>query len=156
MIDGHPIAMSPLPVPEHQRVSAEIRFALMTALKQSRCKLCKAYDPLDYKIEDSTIVQPDVLIVCGAITKKYLDFPPVLVVEVLSPSTIIKDKNKKFNLYQDQNIRYYLMADIDKKTVTVFKLVNNEYQNEDYKAGYQFELSPNCLIVPDLENIWEE
>ena len=64
LIEGHPIAISPLPVPEHQRVAAEIRFAFMTALRNVSCRECKAYDPLDYRIDDDTIVQPDVLIVC--------------------------------------------------------------------------------------------
>ncbi len=47
LIEGHPIAMSPLPIPEHQRVAAELRYEFMSALKGSKCKNCRAYDPLD-------------------------------------------------------------------------------------------------------------
>src|SRR3954462_4151281 len=74
LIEGHPIAMSPLPVPVHQRIAAELRTELSLALRKNGCRECKAYDPLDYKISVDTILQPDILIVCGRINKNYLDF----------------------------------------------------------------------------------
>ncbi len=154
LIDGHPIAMSPLPVPEHQRVAAEIRFALMSALKEKSCKECKAYDPLDYKINESTIIQPDVLIVCKKISKKFLDFTPALVVEVLSPATMIKDQNVKQNLYQQEGVKYYLMVDIDKKEIIICHLMEGLYEQTNYKGDYEFELIEGCMITPLLNNIW--
>lgn len=50
-------------------------------------------------MEEDTVVQPDVLIVCKPITKNFLDFPANLVVEILSPSTVLKDRNSKILLY---------------------------------------------------------
>lgn len=78
LIDGHPIAMSPTPVPAHQRVAAELRTELLLALRKSNCKKCRVYDPVDYKISDDTILVPDILIICGEVKKKYLDFAPSL------------------------------------------------------------------------------
>jgi Uma2 family endonuclease len=46
--------------------------------------------PVDYLVADDMILQPDILIVCKPIIKKYLDFPPTLVAEVLSPATALK------------------------------------------------------------------
>ena len=66
---------------------------------------------MDWKISDDTVLQPDVLIVCKRIEKKYLDFPPVLIVEVLWPSTAAKDRNVKMELYQLQLVKYYLIVD---------------------------------------------
>lgn len=120
LIEGIPHAMSPTPIPEHQRVAAEMRTELMLALRKANCKKCKAYDPLDYKISDDTILEPDILIVCGEIKKKYLDFPPALVVEILSPSTALKDRHTKYELYQQQGVKYYLIVDVDKKTIEVY------------------------------------
>ena len=80
---GHPVAMSPTAVPRHQLIAAALRSELYFALKS--CKTCKAYDPLDYKISEDTILVPDILVVCGKITKKFLDFTPSLVAEILSP-----------------------------------------------------------------------
>lgn len=65
LIEGHPIAMSPMPVPEHQRVAGELITEFTLALRKAGCKDCKVYQPLDYKIAEDTIFEPDVLIVCG-------------------------------------------------------------------------------------------
>ncbi len=54
LIDGHPMAMSPTPVPDHQRVASELRTELTLALRKSGCKHCRTYYPLDYKIRPST------------------------------------------------------------------------------------------------------
>ena len=109
LIEGMPYTMSPLPVPEHQNVCGN----LFTLFKGSitHCKKCKVYLPLDWKISDNTIVQPDVLIVSKKIEKTYLDFAPVLVIEVLSPATAAKDKGEKMELYQSQKVKYYLIVD---------------------------------------------
>lgn len=95
LIEGHPIAMSPLPIPEHQRLSANLIYELKNELKKN-CKDFKVYSPLDYKISEDTTIQPDVLIVCGKIKKPYLDFPPLVAVEILSPSTTLRDRNTKY------------------------------------------------------------
>lgn len=62
-----PYAMSPLPIPAHQRVSLKLSLLFEVAL--NKCKDCKVYPPLDWKIAEDTIVHPDVLIVCKKIEK---------------------------------------------------------------------------------------
>ncbi len=99
LIEGYPIAMSPTPVPTHQRVAAELRTELLLASRKSNCKKCRVYDPVDYKISDDTILVPDILIICGEVKKKYLDFPPSLLVEILSPATALRDRHTKFEIY---------------------------------------------------------
>jgi len=155
LIDGHPIAMSPLPVPQHQRVASELRTELTLALRKTGCKNCKSYDPLDYKISDSTTIQPDVLIVCGKIEKSFLDFPPALVVEILSPSTMLRDRNTKYLIYQEQEVKYYLIVDIDKKLIEIYHLLNGKYELQPQSNSFEFYLSDDCVITPQLSNIWE-
>ncbi|WP_114789753.1 Uma2 family endonuclease [Niabella yanshanensis] len=104
LIDGIPYAMSPSPLPKHQKAAAELRYEFTSALKKSKCTKCRAYDPLDYKITDDTILIPDILIVCDEIKKPCLDFAPSLVVEILSPATALKDRNTKYQLYEQQQI----------------------------------------------------
>jgi Uma2 family endonuclease len=93
IIDGMPYAMSPAPAPKHQYVVSQIQYEFNLAIKQNKCKKCKVYDFIDIKINEDTVIQPDTLIVCNEITKPFLDFSPTLVVEVLSPSTALKDLN---------------------------------------------------------------
>lgn len=155
LIEGHPIAMSPAPVPAHQRVASELRTELTLALRKSGCKECRAYDPVDYKISDDTILVPDILIICGDIKKKFLDFPPVLVVEILSPSTALRDRHTKYQYYLQQGVQYYLIADVALEKIEIYKLVEDEYQLQEAESTYEFILSPDCSIIPQLENVFD-
>jgi Uma2 family endonuclease len=155
LIEGHPIAMSPMPMPEHQRVATEIRGEFWLALKNAGCKTCKAYDPVDFKISDDTILQPDVLIVCGKIHKSFLDFPPVLVAEVLSTSTEDRDRNVKFDFYEQEGVKYYLIVDIKKRIIEIYELDNGKYQFQRFEKPFTFHLKDDCTITPQFENIWE-
>jgi Uma2 family endonuclease len=154
LIEGYPFAMSPAPVPEHQRVATEIQTELVLALRKIKCSKCRAYQPIDYKISDDTIVQPDILIVCGEIKKKYLDFPPALVVEILSPATALKDRHTKYELYQQQGVKYYLIVDIDKKTIEVYHLKNESYHLLPGDRSYEFHLDEDCNIRPGFSTIF--
>jgi Uma2 family endonuclease len=98
LIDGIPYAMSPMPRPEHQRIAGNLHAELRSALKESKCD-CTVYQPIDYKIEEDTVLNPDLLIVCKPITKQFLDFAPEVVVEILSPSTALKDRHTKYEIY---------------------------------------------------------
>jgi Uma2 family endonuclease len=155
LIEGYPIAMSPTPIPEHQRVAAEMRTELVLALRQSGCKKCKAYDPIDYIISEDTILIPDILVVCGPITKKYLDFPPALVVEILSPSTALRDRNTKFQLYQQQGVKFYLLADVEAKKIETFELVKERYHLRSGENEQVFALEEGCQIAPDFSAIFD-
>lgn len=102
LIDGIPYAMRPLPVPKHQKIATALSTEFTIMLKE--CAQCTAYQPIDYRISDDTILQPDMLVVCGEITKNFLDFPPALVVEILSPATALKDRHSKYPIYESQGI----------------------------------------------------
>ena len=158
LIDGHPIAMSPLPIPKHQRITIEIASVFLSALKKSGCKECKVYDPLDYKIKEDTIIQPDVLIVCEKINKAFLDFPPALVVEVLSPSTAIRDRHTKYEIYQQQGVRYYLIVDLDKNAIEIYALTDGIYalQNPGIENEFDFFLDDECAVKVNFKEFaWE-
>ena len=156
LIGGHPIAMSPAPIPKHQRIAASLIVEFGTALKSS-CKKCKVYTPLDYKIEEDTIVQPDLLIVCGEISKKYLDFSPQLVVEILSPSTAMRDRNAKYKIYQQQSVKYYLIVDADTKRIEIYLLTNGTYTIQSLSENkFDFLLDDDCTIKIDFNEIeWD-
>jgi Uma2 family endonuclease len=157
LIHGVPYAMSPAPLPEHQRIAGLLNMEFELALRISKCK-CSVYQPIDYKISDDTILQPDLMIVCKPISKAFLDFPPALVVEILSPSTAMKDRINKFNMYQQQLIPYYLMVDIEKEAVEIYMLNEQQhYQLTSFSAvePFTFSLNDGCSINVTLQNIWQ-
>ena len=156
LIEGMPYAMCPAPVPRHQIVGGNLYMLFKVALKNNNCNNCKAYPPIDWKVSNDTIVQPDLLIVCDKINKKYLDFTPVLVVEILSPATASKDRGEKMELYASQKVKYYLIVDVQFKKVEIHQYINEQYvlvsENAD---NYTFVLENNCTAEISLLDIWE-
>ncbi len=153
LIDGIPYAMSPLPVPKHQKIAMALGTEFTIQLKS--CKQCSAYQPIDYRISDDTILQPDMLIVCGEISKKYLDFAPALVVEILSPATTVKDRHTKYSIYESQGIPYYLIIAPDTEEIEVYQLKEGVYslaqKGKDF--SYQFSFG-HCSAFVDFKEIW--
>jgi len=154
LIDGIPYAMSPMPVPKHQIIASNLTIEFGNQLK--KCKGCKVIQPVDYKVADDIIVQPDLLIVCGDINKKYLDFSPSLVVEILSPSTALKDRHSKFQIYEQQQIKYYLIVAPDKEEVEVFEFADATYQlkQSGREFTYTFNFEEGCTATVDFKEIW--
>lgn len=157
LIDGIPYAMSPAPTPAHQLIGANTIYEFNKAIKNSGCKNCKVYEFIDVKIEEDTIVQPDVSVVCKPINKNFLDFPPSVVVEILSPSTALKDRHTKFSLYEKMGIKYFLIIEIATRTIEINTLAANKYQLTIYSGSenFQFDLEIDCCIDVALNNIWE-
>lgn len=155
LIEGMPYAMSPAPIPEHQRVSLKLSICFEAAL--AACKKCKVYPPLDWRIGDDTVVQPDMLIVCKPINKKYLDFAPILVIEVLSPSTASKDRGEKMEIYQGQQVKYYLIIDTKFKKIECYQLIENKYNLvEVTPSSYQFIFEEaGCSADVNFLDIWD-
>jgi len=157
LIDGFPYAMSPAPAPRHQWVVANIIRELGNAIKKSNCKNCKVYDFIDVKIEEDTILQPDCSIVCGPTKKNYLDFPPTLVVEVLSEATALKDRHTKFSIYEKFGVKYYLIVDPVAESLEIYLLENSEYNLQTFipEIPFSFSLSGDCKLEVIPKNIWE-
>lgn len=158
IIEGIPYAMSPAPNPRHQWVSSNIKAELRNAIKKSGCKNCKVYDFIDIKISEDTVLQPDAVVVCGEITKAFLDFQAALVVEILSPSTAMKDRNNKFTIYQSQKIPYYIIIDVDINEIEIYHLKDDgKYQLEKISSTepYTFHLEAGCAADMLPANIWE-
>lgn len=154
LIDGIPHAMSPMPVPKHQRIAANVSSEFRRELK--KCEKCNVYQPLDYKVSEDIIVQPDVIIVCGKIDKSFLDFPPEMVVEILSPSTALKDRHSKFGIYEEQQIKYYILISPDKEEVEIYAIENSIYQLKQIgrEVTHTFSFETDCSATVDFKEIW--
>lgn len=157
LIEGIPYAMSPAPAPRHQWISSNIKYEIKDAIKKSGCTDCKVYDFIDIKVTEDTILQPDAVVVCHEITKPYLDFPAVIVVEILSPSTAMKDRNNKFYIYQSQKIPYYIIIDVEKNEIEIYNIKEDgKYNLEKFTSAepYPFLLDKDCFAYVTLNNIW--
>jgi Uma2 family endonuclease len=98
LIDGRAVAMTGNTL-RHQSLVGN----LYTALRErSRPRGCRTY-PGDVFIgtgsDDHFLGVPDVFVRCGPPIEGRVITDPVIVVEVLSPSTIVKDRGYKFERY---------------------------------------------------------
>lgn len=145
LIRGIPYAMSPALTWQHQEFGSRFITAFSNALSenQNNCD-CKVLYESDWVVSEDTVVRPDVMIVCEEIKGNFVSNPPSLILEILSPATILKDRNTKFNLYQAYGVRYYLIADIGKRLVEIFQLQNNLYQEKNDLT--EFNLTRNCTV----------
>jgi Uma2 family endonuclease len=99
LINGIPYSMLPSPFYTHQWINGNLFSEFDKSLGKVN-KEYKTYLPIDWKIDSKTVVQTDLVIVCKKIERKFLDFTPILVAEILSPSTALKDRNVKKHIYQ--------------------------------------------------------
>jgi Uma2 family endonuclease len=138
LIKGWLHKMSPAPKRIHQKVSSELSYEIKDFIKKNgrQCELYEA--PFDVRLiknigvtnkEINTVVQPDICVVCDL--SKLDDAgclgAPELIVEILSLASAKKDYNEKFNLYEENGVREYWIANPTNHTVEVFSLVDCKY-----------------------------
>jgi len=156
LIYGMPYAMSPAPMIKHQSISNNIAWHLKELLED--CQKCKSLLPVDWKISDDTIVQPDNLVIChhprnGA----YLTKAPTIIFEILSKSTASKDKNLKYKLYEQEGVKYYIIVDPNDNVAKVYKLKNGKYVKvcDAVDESVNFELKECSKTLKfDFSKIW--
>jgi Uma2 family endonuclease len=117
--DGEVVAMSP-----EGAGHAAVKFAVQTALLASiRARGLPCYmlpDGMTVRIDDTTAYEPDALVYCGAkLSASEVEVPaPIIVVEVLSPSTRRIDASAKLaGYFRVPSISHYLIVDPNKPLV---------------------------------------
>ena len=150
----HPLRHEPCTLQlKHQRIATKL--ATEFTVKLENCEACTAYQPIDYLISDDTILQPDMLIVGQEIKKKYLDFPPVLVAEILSPATALKDRHSKYSIYESAGVPYYLIISSDAEEGEVYAIESSIYVLKQKGKAFHFQFSfGNCNADIDFSKIW--
>jgi len=153
LIYGIPYAMSPSATIKHQNVSGKIHIELDKKLK--KCLTCDAVLAIDWKLNDETVLCPDNVVVCDLDnTKAFISQVPQIVFEVLSPSTKKKDRIQKYEIYQEQGIKYYIMIDPLNDRVEVYELNEGIYHLvlETIDSGFDFDLG-RCQFNFDFSKI---
>ena len=157
LIDGIPFAMSPAPYPKHQKVVARIWKELDLNLDCSQ-DVCEVYiAPVDWKIDETTVVQPDVALFCEETEKQFFSKTPPLVVEVLSKATAFKDVTTKKALYERTGVLYYVIIEPNTEIADIYKLTDStylhigKYTKED---SVTFDLPNDCKTAIDLSKVF--
>ena len=154
LIHGIPYAMAPAPMIKHQAISNKIARYLSEALEN--CDTCQALLPVDWKIDNKTIVEPDNLVICHEPQNEaYITQAPKVIFEILSKSTAHKDKNLKYSLYEQEGVNYYIIVDSIESMAKVYKLHEGRYIKvcDASDESVEFELK-ECTFLFDFRKIW--
>ncbi|HET7896011.1 MAG TPA: Uma2 family endonuclease, partial [Flavisolibacter sp.] len=94
---------------------------------------------------------------CQKTTKKFIDFPPALVVEILSPSTALKDRHTKAALYAAQKVPYYLIISPDAEEAEIYALEEDAYalKQKGKAFTYNFQFPEGCSATINFSEIWK-
>jgi Uma2 family endonuclease len=153
LIEGVPYAMSPAPMIKHQKISNKIARLLDEELEE--CENCTALLPVDWKISEDTIVQPDNLVICYEPKGAYLTKAPTLIFEVLSKATEKKDTTLKFELYEKEGVRYYVIVNPDDEIAKVYGLKEGRYIKMLDATDEHVTFDPGpCEISVDFGKLW--
>jgi Uma2 family endonuclease len=135
LIDGVAYAMSPAPSRLHQDVVLGIGAQAFVFLKDHRCRAYVA--PFDVRLPEGdaaddrieTVVQPDIVVVCNPdkLDEAGCRGAPDWIVEVLSPSTALKDQTAKRDLYERHGVREYWLVHPTDRVLIGYRLEQGAY-----------------------------
>jgi Uma2 family endonuclease len=140
LIDGV-LLVSPAPIWGHQAALGAL-YRLLHAACPRELRVVGA--PFDWRESRHTKLQPDILVTRFAALAaieggRYLLEPPLLAVEVLSPSTLRFDRLTKLSVYEDAGVAGYWLVDPDpdRPALTVFELDGGRYAEAAHVTGSQ-------------------
>ena len=154
LIYGVPYAMAPAPMIKHQAISNKIAWQLQNVLQ--KCETCQALLPIDWKIGEDTVVQPDNLVICHTPQQDaYISKAPKIVFEILSKSTATVDKHLKYELYEAEGVDYYIIVDPKENIAKVYKLKEGKYIKvcDAHEENVDFDLN-DCTFTFEFSKIW--
>jgi Uma2 family endonuclease len=123
LINGQIVVMPPERV-VHSRVKGRVHLALLQAVKAAGLPCEALPDGPTVRIDEHTAYEPDALVYCGEppATNSMLVANPIIVVEVLSPTTAHSDTSAKLlGYFKVPSVIHYLVVDPDDCTVTHYR-----------------------------------
>lgn len=131
------LLMIPAPNLAHQRISRELGFALCQYLKDKELGEI-FYAPIDVVFDSENILQPDIVVVLRdneeILKEKAIVGAPDVVIEIISPTSITRDRNEKHKLYEKFGVPEYWLVDPGNKSIEVYTLEGNEFQLFSFAA----------------------
>jgi Uma2 family endonuclease len=104
----------------HATVKFAVQTALRTAIRRSGVPCHMLPEGMTVRIDADTVHEPDALVYCGQkLPDTAVEVPnPMIVVEVLSPSTRHIDSSAKLaGYFRIRDVQHYLIVDPDKRPV---------------------------------------
>jgi Uma2 family endonuclease len=147
--DGRIVAMAP-EQGQHLRVKGAVFLALAAAIKRAGVP-CEAFPHgATVRIDATTAFEPDALVNCGQRMgdTELIASNPVIVVEVLSPSTEYRDSaHKLVDYFRVPSIQHYLIVDPIARRIVHYRRGEGEALETRLIASGKVRLDPPGLEI---------
>ncbi|MBI4326217.1 MAG: Uma2 family endonuclease, partial [Chloroflexi bacterium] len=150
IIDGN-LLMAPAPDTWHQDWSRKLFRLVDRFVTQNRLGEV-FYAPIDLVLDAENTVQPDLVFIAaahaGLIQRRAIFGVPDLLVEIVSPSSVRRDRYDKKDLYARFGVKEYWIGDPANKTLEVLTLQAGRYE---LHACAEEHGQLTSLVLPGLE-----
>ena len=113
-----------------------------------------------YRLNDANSPEPDVAFIRGdrtnLVRRGFVNGPPDLAIEIVSPESVERDYETKRDLYQDAGVQEYWIVDEVQQKVTLLRLAaNGKYREVRPKKGeLHSQVVPGFWVRPEW--LWQD
>ncbi|HXO19556.1 MAG TPA: Uma2 family endonuclease [Thermoanaerobaculia bacterium] len=114
--------------------------------------------PLDVVLADHSVVQPDVIYIAAprrGIVQERIEGAPDLLVEVLSPGTVRRDRGEKLALYAQAGVREYWIVDPRERQIEFLVNEGGRFVVA-LPAGAEYRSQALPEVHLDLAALWQQ
>ena len=159
IIEGE-LYMTPAPTTKHQKITRNL-FRILDQYVSQQHSGEVLFSPIDVVLAPLNVVQPDIVYISkenlSIITEKNIQGAPDLVIEILSPGTIQKDRITKMKVYAKHGIKHLWLIDPDNQTLEAFELDRRKtYRVINALAGKE-DFTPPLFkgLTIRLKEVWD-
>ena len=155
LVNGAVVTMAPERA-GHARLKSEVWLALRDGIKAAGLPCEALPDGMTVKIDEHTAYEPDVQVHCGKpLADETVIVPaPVIVVEVLSPSTATRDTGAKLaDYFRVASLRHYLIVRTDRPTVIHHRRIDGAVIETRIVTSGALQLEPPGITL-DLDRLY--
>lgn len=155
---GGELHVTPAPKPRHEWVRMNLVYALLDLIvRPGHGRVFAA--PIGVEFPDTEEgVQPDILVVSterlNVVREDWIQGPPDLVIEVLSPSTARRDRTVKLDLYRRQGVPEYWIVDVDAKQIEIWRFAAGATEPARYTDRLPVRLGDSVIGEIELATIF--
>lgn len=147
LIDGELVGRK-APSPRHQRITRNLTLRMhLFVLEHELGEILPS--PIDVFLDDTTSPQPDLVFIslpnAHIVTDDGVMGIPTLVVEVISPSSIYRDRVTKKALYERFGVQEYWLVDPADNFIEIYALTDGQYKLFSAASTEEGQLSSGIL-----------
>jgi Uma2 family endonuclease len=142
LLDGEPVLMAPQSE-RHQMIVANLLAALRPAAQERGCRVLPGLGILNEAVDDYAPI-PDLVVRRGPPLPDGYAKDPVLIAEVLSPSTRNNDRGRKADFYETlPSLRTFMIVHQDEVRIEAWQRDGKAWRVRTYREG-------DCIELPEL------